>query len=266
MTPVKGKIELHRGRNLVTWLGPDDWTIDRVVMGIGRAFVKAEWGEKRYLASNIRAVQARQTVKRGDALWIDVSRRVNWLQPADVMPTIVFAGSASEDVQDAVRQDSVDAMGYFSDEFGVQPDGSLLTVYVAADVGPLIDAFEEDGIGTDGVHRLWYSAGGWASPLGYIVLKLEQWGPDYSASQQGEGDHGVGRYVLVHEYYHAIQQQMSSTNAAQWLVEGGADWAEAGMRLIDAESSFTAVLAGNRNSAASPDAPPLDHTERIVGT
>lgn len=59
---------------------------------------------------------------------------------------------------------------------------------------------------------------------------------------------------------------MSSTNAAQWLVEGGADWAEAGMRLIDAESSFTAVLAGNRNSAASPDAPPLDHTERIVGT
>ena len=44
MTPVKGNVTLHRGRNLVTWLGPDGWTIDRVALGIGRALVSAEWG------------------------------------------------------------------------------------------------------------------------------------------------------------------------------------------------------------------------------
>ena len=44
MTPVKSRVELHRGRNLVAWLGPDNWPIERVVLGIGRSLIQAEWG------------------------------------------------------------------------------------------------------------------------------------------------------------------------------------------------------------------------------
>ena len=266
MTPVRGKVTLERGRNLVTWLGPDGWTIERVVQGIGRAFVRADWGQHVYRPASSASADRSQVVGSGDALWIEVSRRVTWLQPAGVLPRVVFAGDASADTMKSVRQDSADAMQYFLEQFSVQPDGSLLTVYVAADVESLIDAFKKDGIGTDGVHATWYTAGGWASSLGHIVLKSEQWDPEYSVNRHSEGDHGLGRYVLVHEYYHAIQQQMSSTNAAQWLVEGGADWAEAGVRLKDADSTFDEVLAGNRNSASSAEAPPLNHTERKVGT
>ena len=266
MTPVKGKVELHRGRNLVTWLGPDLWTIYRVVLGIGAAFVEAEWGNNEYRRSSVPTTRSQQTVRRGDALWIEVSRAVNWLQPAGLSPTLVFAGSANEELRAAVERDSLDAMQFFQDEFGIQPDGSLTTVYIAADVDSLIDAFEKDGIGTDGVYATWYTAGGWASSLGHIVLKLEQWDPDYSINQSEEGDYGYGRYVLTHEYYHAVQYQLSGTNAAQWLVEGGADWAEAGLRLKDSATSFEQELERNRNAAVSQEAPPLDHTERSVGS
>jgi len=266
VTPVLGKIELKRGRNLVTWLGPDDWSIDRVVLGVGRSLVRVDWNGMTYRSSQGENTGSLPLVQRADALWVEVSRTINWLQPAGVMPTIKFAGEAAEALKSAVRRDSVDVMNHFAEEFGVQPDGSILTVYVAADVNARIDALGADGIGTDGVHRSWYTAGGWASPLGHIVLKLEQWDPEFAVNTVGQGDYGQGRYVLAHEYYHAIQQQTSSTNAAQWLVEGGADWAEAGVRRLDAGTSLNQELAGNRNSAGSQDAPPLDHTERIVGT
>ncbi|MCY3567417.1 MAG: carboxypeptidase-like regulatory domain-containing protein, partial [Chloroflexi bacterium] len=266
MTPALGKIELKRGRNLVTWLGPDDWSIDRVVLGVGRSLLRVDWNGMTYRSSQGENTGSLPLVQRGDALWVEVSRAVNWLQPAGVMPTVKFAGDVDETLRVEVRRDSIDAMSFFSDEFALQPDGSILTVYVAAGVNALVEALEEDGFGTDGVHRLWYTAGGWANSIGYIVLKSEQWSPEFNTNRYDEGDYGYGRYVLAHEYYHAIQQQLSSTNAAQWLVEGGADWAEAGVRRMDAGTSLDQELAGNRNSAGSQDAPPLDHTERSVGT
>ena len=263
MTPVRSKITLERGRNLVVWMGPDGWTIEQVARGIGGALVRAEWDHHDYRPVDGTVADPALTVQRGDALWIEVRRRVNWLQPAGVMPTIVFAGGAPESLQTAVRRDSVDVMNHFADEFGVQPDGSILTVYVATDPESLTEALERDGREAGDIYGLWYLSGGWADPSGYIVLKLEQWQPD---DQGVYGEYTVGRGVLAHEYYHAIQQQMSSTDAAQWLVEGGADWAEAGVRRRDAASSLAEELADNRQSMLSGDAPPLDHAERSVDT
>ena len=265
MVPVKGKVELRRGRNLVAWLGPDDWPIERVVSGIGRSLNRAEWGGVAFDPSLSQDTESMPLIRRGDALWIDVSRTVNWLQPAGVMPTIKFAGEASADLKSLVRRDSVDVMNYYAEEFGLQPDGSILTVYIAASLDSLLDQFKLDGLSTDGVPKLWYDAGGWASSDGHIVLKLEQWEPDYGSNAHGLfGEYTAGRGVMAHEYYHTIQQQTSSTNAATWLVEGGADWARAGIRRRDAESSIDEELAGNRRMIASGDAPPLDHTERRV--
>ena len=267
MTPVKSRIQLRRGRNLVTWLGPDNWPLDRVAMGIGRALIQAEWHGGTYTPSDSESETPLPKLKRGTALWVEVSRTVNWLQPAGVMPKIVFAGEASSELQTVVHRDSVDVMNHFANEFGVQPDGSILTVYVAADPDSLLDALERDGRESSGVYGLWYGSGGWANPQGWIVLKLEQWKPDFwSNEQEIYGEYTYGRGVLAHEYYHAIQQQTSSTDAASWLVEGGADWAEAGLRRRDAESTFDEELASNRESAATDRAPPLDHAERDVET
>ena len=265
MTPVKGRLELKRGRNLVTWLGPDDWAIDRVVLGIGGALTRVQWDGGSYAPSRAKSTSSLPLVQRGDALWVEVSRSVNWLQPAGVMPTIKFAGDASQELKQEVRRDSVDVMEFFADEFAIQLDGSAHTVYVAADVESLIGLFEEDGIGTEGTRGTWYNAGGWATPR-HIVLKLEQWDPEHDGNKHRDRDQVVGRYVLAHEYYHGIQYQMSSTNAAQWMVEGGADWIMARLRLKDEGTSLEKELSSNRIAAASHEAPPLHHTERKVNT
>ena len=267
MTPVKGKITLHRGRNLVTWLGPDDWTIDRVVLGIGRALVRAQWSDATYAPASSVSIEPLPTVRRGEALWIEVSRDVQWLQPAGIMPTIKFAGAVSAEVQAEVRRDSVDVMNHFADRFSLQPDGSILTVYVAADVESLVEVFEADGLETQGIHETWYKSGGWANSAGYIVLKTEQWKSDYGSRRLCEyGECAKGRAVMAHEYFHSIQQQLSDTEAPTWLVEGGADWAEAGLMLQDAGSTYDSELISNRITTYGgyswADGPPLDHTER----
>lgn len=263
MTPVKGKITLRPGRNLVTWLGPNDWTIDRVALGIGRALVRAQWQGGQYSPADATTSEPLPILKRGDALWIEVSRTVNWLQPASVPPLLRFAGETPPELESVVRSDSADVMNYYADEFAVQPDGSLLTVYIAADVDSLIDLLKADGFDTENTLDTWYSAGGWASSSGYVVLKQVHWQPDYPSNERGVyGEHTLGRGVMAHEYYHVIQQQMSSTDAAQWLVEGGADWAEAGLRRRDADSSMQEQLADQRARVLTGDSPPLDHTVR----
>ena len=267
MMPVKGKVTLHRGRNLVTWLGPDDWTIDRVALGIGRALVRAEWEGGEYTPAGTTTAESLPTLKRGAAIWVEVSRTVNWLQPAGVMPQIKFAGAVSSEVRAEVRRDSVDVMNHFANRFSLQPDGSILTVYVAADVESLVEVFASDGLETRGVHETWYKSGGWANSAGYIVLKTEQWKPDYGSRRLCEhGECAKGRAVMAHEYFHSIQQQLSDTEAPTWLVEGGADWAEAGLILQDADSTYDSELVSNRTTTYGgyswADGPPLDHTER----
>ena len=76
-TPVKSRLLLRRGRNLVAWLGPDDWTIDRVVLGIGRALVRTQWRDATYDPASSTSIESLPTVRRGDALWIEVSRDIH---------------------------------------------------------------------------------------------------------------------------------------------------------------------------------------------
>ena len=267
MTPVKGKVTLHPGRNLVTWLGPDGWTIDRVALGIGRALVSAEWESGEYSPADATTSESLPTLKRGAALWVEVSRNVHWLQPAGIMPTIKFAGAVSAEVQAEVRRDSVDVMNHFADRFSLQPDGSILTVYVAADVESLVKVFEADGLETRGLHETWYKAGGWANANGEVVLKTEYWEQGHRNHRTcGSGECSRGRGIMAHEYYHSIQHQLSDTEAPTWLVEGGADWAEAGLILQDAGSTYDGELVSNRTTTYGgyswADGPPLDHTER----
>ena len=138
LTPIKGLTELQQGRNLVAWLGPDDWTIEHVLQGIGRAFVRAEWGQNTYEATDAEESASLPPVQRGEALWIEVTRNVNWLQPAGVQPKFEFAGNASPALEAKVLRDSHDIFDHYAREFGVHMDGSSVTVYVAENVEALI--------------------------------------------------------------------------------------------------------------------------------
>ena len=267
MTPVKGKVELRRGRNLVAWLGPDDWPIDRVVLGIGRSIIRAEWNSTTYDPDLNESIDSMPLVKRGDALWIEVSRAVNWLQPAGVMPKLEFAGQATEAIKNEVRRDSLDVMNHYAREFGIQPDGSTVTVRIATDVEALIKFLELDEEEAERMRTSWYGAGGWTDGS-IVVLKLEQWDANEPINQNDEfGEFRYGRYVMAHEYYHVMQYQLSNGfEAGTWLVEGGAEWAEVVMRQRDLDSTAESSFASFQSQAASPDAPPLYHTERRVGS
>ena len=256
MMPVKGKVTLHRGRNLVTWLGPDDWAIDRVALGIGRALVRAEWEGGEYTPAETTTAESLPTLKRGAAIWVEVSRTVNWLQPAGVMPTVVFAGENAADIKATVRQDSIDIMNWFAEEFGVQPDGSMLSLYIATDPDILVEAMEKDGHNTDGIHRTWYRSEGWADES-YVVQKAEQWRSDHRNNRgDAYGGYTYGRRILAHEYYHTIQLQMGSSDAAIWLVEGDAQWVRARFVLRDTKTAKN-ELAEDRQHISSEDVPPL---------
>ncbi len=256
MMPVKGKVTLHRGRNLVTWLGPDDWAIDRVALGIGRALVRAEWEGGEYTPAETTTAKSLPALKRGAAIWVEVSRTVNWLQPAGVMPTVVFAGEIAADIKATVGQDSIDIMNWFAEEFGVQPDGSMLSLYIATDPDLLVEAMEKDGHNTDGIHRTWYRSEGWADES-YVVQKAEQWRSDHRNNRgDAYGGYTYGRRILAHEYYHTIQLQMGSSDAAIWLVEGDAQWVRARFVLRDTKTAKN-ELAEDRQHIASEDIPPL---------
>ena len=172
------------------------------------------------------------------------------------MPTIKFAGEISADIKATVRRDSIDIMNWFAEEYGVQPDGSMLSLYIATDPDSLVKAMEKDGQNTDGIHSTWYSSEGWANER-YVVQKAEQWRSDHK-NNTGDAYSGYtyGRRILAHEYYHTIQLQMGSSDAAVWLVEGDAQWVRARFVLRDTKTAKN-ELAEDRQHISSADVPPL---------
>ena len=57
-------------------------------------------------------------MRRGEALWVEVSRSVNWLQPTDILPRLVFPGGASQALQSRVREDLEAVVSYFGTQYG----------------------------------------------------------------------------------------------------------------------------------------------------
>ena len=103
LEPAAGRVALKYGTNWVTWLGRDEWTIDRVVQGIGRSLTQVRMGDLTYSPASPEISQDWPAIKRGSALEVTVSRSVNWLQPTFVMPEIVFPGGAPEWLVKQVR-------------------------------------------------------------------------------------------------------------------------------------------------------------------
>lgn len=142
--PVLGTVRLRRGRNLVAWLGPDNWKIDRVVQGIGSAFVQAEWSTHTYASADSGSATTLPPIKRGAALWIEVSRNVNWLQPTGMLPTIRFPGGATPELIAQVESDLETVIRYFRESFGFEADATRFKVFVPTNVEALINAYRHD--------------------------------------------------------------------------------------------------------------------------
>ena len=276
--PTSGLVELRAGWNLVAWSGADGAPLEQVAKGIGWSLRDlrrwdavtqswATWTSPERSAQLIAASATDQattdeeaepvTVRRGEALWVKIARSVNWLQPTDILPRLVFPGGASDELQARVREDLESVLAFYGQQYGIQADPDF-TIYVAKDVDALIQAQKGDGYEIDAdreasIRARWDRSGGWAG--GNVVVKQAHWPEDLSTS-----DISWVRYVLTHEYFHILQHQLSDGWASQWLVEGTATWAEDDHQAIDGSSMWEDVRK-DRVSAVTESTPSLRSTE-----
>ena len=282
--PTRGLVELRTGWNLVAWSGANETPIDDALKGIGwslRAVHRwnpatqqwSTWTSPERTAQLIAADNADQetndnsetpTIRRGEALWINVARAVNWLQPTDILPRLIFPGGASGELQTRVRQDLEATLAFFRTQYGIQADPDF-TVYIPTDVELLIQAYRDGGEDVGDEHEastrgLWErDAPGWARGE-IIVVRQSFWSDDLSS-----GESYGGRYLLTHEYFHILQGQLSGEivgeSGATWLIEGAASWAGNEHAVFDGELTQdelrNPLLAGITNAA-----PTLRSTER----
>jgi len=286
--PARGLVRLRAGWNLVAWSGLDGMAIEDVAKGIGWSLreiwlwdsLNQQW--KMWLSPPRSAQIAgpysdggqfgaapprSSSVWRGEALWINVSRAVNWLQPTGILPRLVFPGGASERLQQEVRGDLEAALAFFADRYGIQADPDF-TVYVAKDVEALIQAYRDEGQDVSDtrvahLRDLWDRANGWAG--GEIVAKQSLWPnnpptPSWPGEPPSRTEIASGRYILTHEYAHVIQEQLSSVRANTWLLEGAATWAESEHQVLDGSRVWVEIRDEYRQRL-TVDAPTLRSTE-----
>ena len=277
--PTRGLVKLRTGWNLVAWSGADQTPIDDALKGIGWSLravhrwnpTNQQWNTWTSPERTAQLIAVNSTdqaapnseaeavadgeaetpaIRRGEALWINVARAVNWLQPTGILPRLVFPGGASTALQARVRRDLKATLAFFRDQYGIQADPDF-TVYAARNADALIQAYKDDDYEVDGaweasIRDLWDDEyAGWASDRRIVV-------------KQSTSD----RYVLTHEYFHVIQFQMSYYHVVpQWLVEGTAEWAEGEHEVLDRKRTWTA-LRNERLRTLTNGAPSLRSVER----
>ena len=281
--PTRGLVKLRTGWNLVAWSGADQTPIDDALKGIGwslRAVHRwnpttqqwSAWTSPERTAQLIAANNTDQetdddtetpTIRRGEALWINIARAVNWLQPTDILPHLIFPGGASQQLQTRVREDLEAVLAFFRDQYGIQADPDF-TIYAAKDVDALLQAYKNDGQDVGDAYEastraLWNRVAGWAD--GDIVVKQMSWPDDLSTDEIA-----WARYTITHEYFHILQDQLSDgwlsdgwPNA--WLTEGTANWVDSEHAVLDGRQTRD-DLGDGLLSAITNDTPTLRSAEK----
>lgn len=259
--PARGLVKLRTGLNWTAWPGPDGWRIEEVARGIGSSLQSIRLGSLIYDPSRPESGSDWPSVKRGDALEVRVSRDINWLQPTFVVPELLFTGNPTAEVRQEIERDLADVLAYSAAEFGIWADPSSLLIVISDSAREAFERLPDPGDESDWerFESLWQRSGGWyTAALNSIQLKTNYW------SKLRRVGYGAGRDLLLHEYYHAMQDQMSdggSKRAPFWLIEGPAVWLQADLRTRDRSGNpLSQLLTDNRNKAAF--APTLESTER----
>ena len=259
IVPARGSVHLRTGENWVAWLGPDDWLIEDLARGIGGSLSEIRLGDHVYDPASPETADDWPAVMRGDALVVTVTRDVIWLQPTFVVPQIHYAGNVDHGKRRLIERDLAATLDYSASEFGVQADPFSLVVVVASSAKAAYDKTTE--LGHDGnweaFRNFWQRAGGWySSDQDAFYLKSSSWEGHRS------GRYFWGRYVVLHEYIHALQYQLRGANYADlnWLLEGSANWFDSDLSTQDRNGyPLSRKLINALNQASQ--GPPLEEIE-----
>ncbi|MCY3922532.1 MAG: carboxypeptidase-like regulatory domain-containing protein [Chloroflexi bacterium] len=257
--PAKGLVRLRSGVNWSAWAGPDDWAIADVARGVGSSLLSIRSSDLIYDPSVPESMDDWPAVQRGDALEVSVRRDVNWLQPTFVMPEIHYAGNVDHGVRRLNERDLVATLEYSARELGVQADPFSLVVVVAGDAKSAHDKTTELGHPWEweSFRNFWQRAGGWySSDQDAFYLKSSSW------EGSSGGRYHRGRYVVLHEYIHALQFQLMGDNYIDlnWLLEGSANWFDSELSTQDRNGyPLSRKLINALNQASK--GPPLEEIE-----
>ena len=255
--PAAGLVELRTGVNWAGWLGPDDWAITDVARGIGRFLSEIRLGDHVYDPASPETADNWPTVSRGDALIVTVKRGINWLQPTYVEPKLIFTGSVNQGIRNDVKRDLADMMAFNAEAFGVQADPFRLVIIIPGDVRSLFNELERLGNPWDWESlRSWWQRSGGRGGADFNINRADFW-------TRNQGRYSVGRYVLLEEYFHAIQYQLAGDALdlpPTWMVEGSVNWIRADVETNDRTGyPLSRRLIDARNRASQ--GPPLEDVE-----
>ena len=259
VVPALGLVELRTGVNWSAWAGRDDAAIADVARGIGSSLLSIRSGDLVYNPAEPKSMVDWPAVQRGDALEVSVSRDINWLQPTFVMPQIHYAGNVDHGVRRLIERDLAATLEYSARELGIQADPFSLVVVVAGDAKSAHDKTTELGhLGDwESFRNFWQLAGGWfSSDQDTFYLKSSSW------EGSSRGRYHEGRYVVLHEYIHALQFQLMGANIVDlnWMLEGSANWFDSDLSTQDRNGyPLNRKVTDALNQAAQ--GPPLEEIE-----
>ena len=246
--PARGLVELRPGYNLVAWSGRDGSTIGDVVKGVGWSLrsvrrqdaVSRQWAvwtsperSDELIVDDGSAPGASSgesdtpTIRRGEALWIEVGRTVHWLQPTGVLPPVDFPPESTQQQRDSFSLLFGGVLELFAERYGIEADHSAFVVY-PMDISGGGANFSRLHVPQD--ECLDVSDGGRIS--------------DRSASRCLK--------VLAHEYFHVLQHHLSYRIGIPWgRVDGEPTWMSEGAAERVGWTLASALLEEEGRSEAS---------------
>ena len=250
--PTRGLVRLWTGWNLVAWSGADGATIDDVGKGIGASLVSI----RRWDAANQRYRSAVSGVRRGEALWVRVSRTVNWLQPTGIAPRLVFPGGASDDARQRAERLIPSFLTFFRETFGLEADGSAYEIWMPSSGEGLRQAAIDRGLEPERAEGL---ISQWNSVPGWLDNNLVP-GKDTTVLGQPSREEISWVALLAHEYFHLVHSQLTGDNLwpPLWVYEGAAEWATDVYLVSRGEADWDERRAEVRSYAVG--GPPLAET------
>ena len=198
-------LELRAGRNLVAWAGRDGTPTAQAVERFDDRLVRAwDWDAEAaqyQLYQPGAASNSLTELNHGDALLVELTEDARWWQSGTAPPPVVFLGEFTDERKAEIGGWSDSGRAVFAERWGVE---APMTTYVGTreDLAPTYRRIR----GGDIPER---SCGGYSNNIFFV------WGC-------------IAEYAVVHDYFHAIQDELSRPHfydVPHWLLEGSAEYA-----------------------------------------